>query len=259
MSPIGTERRGGEGPPLVLLHGWGSQSAVWDSVVRELERHFSLYLVDLPGHGTSADPGEDDPLEKVAQEVLPLVPPDATWVGWSLGGLLALSAAGAARGRIGRLVLVASTPRFVSGPDWPHGVPGATLERFAGDLERDLEGTLARFVALQTRGSKRAAQVARALRQRLRGGPAPSRAGLRWGLHQLRESDLRDALCRAACPVHVLLGERDTLVPPECLADMLALRPDLQGTVLPGNGHAPFLSDPLGFSHFLLRESLRVA
>ena len=59
--------------------------------------------------------------------------------------------------------------------------------------------------------------------------------------------------------MHVLLGERDTLVPPECLADMLALRPDLQGTVLPGTGHAPFLSDPLGFSHFLLRESLRVA
>ena len=259
MSPVALARRGGEGPPLVLVHGWASHSGVWDAVARELAGHFSLYLADLPGHGASAEPGEDDPLEKAAQEILSCVPPEATWVGWSLGGLVALSAAREARGGVGRLVLVASTPRFVSGPDWPHGVPVATLESFAEDLGRDLEGTLARFIALQTRGSERATQVARALRQMLREGPAPSGAGLRRGLHWLRESDLRDALRRVACPVHVLLGERDTLVPPECLGDILALRPDAEGTVLPGSGHAPFLSDPRGFSDFLLRGCLRVA
>ena len=39
----------------------------------------------------------------------------------------------------------------------------------------------------------------------------------------------------------------------------VALRPDAEGTVLPGSGHAPFLSDPRGFSDFLLRGCLRVA
>ena len=41
----------GQGPDLVMVHGWGMSGAVFDSVARELAQNFCVHLVDLPGYG----------------------------------------------------------------------------------------------------------------------------------------------------------------------------------------------------------------
>lgn len=46
---------GGEGPPIVLLHGQGEYWAVWLTVVRDLVRTHRVIVADLPGHGDSLD------------------------------------------------------------------------------------------------------------------------------------------------------------------------------------------------------------
>ncbi|MCU0934475.1 MAG: pimeloyl-ACP methyl ester esterase BioH [Gammaproteobacteria bacterium] len=253
------ERCGDRGPPLVLLHGWGFSSAVWEPLTADLARSFSLYLVDLPGHGGSRDPLPDETPAEVAREIQTLVPPSAGWIGWSLGGLVALSAALGPPPGPRAILLVAATPRFLAAPDWPHGVPGPTLSGFARDLREDLQGTLGRFLALQTRGARRGAETARVLRRVLRQGPPPRPTGLARGLSWLRETDLRPELRRVSCPVSVLLGERDTLVPPACLDDLLTLRPDWGGSVVPGAGHAPFLLDPEDFTRSVADWSSRGA
>jgi haloacetate dehalogenase len=52
---------GGEGPPLLLLHGHPQTHDLWHKVVPSLARHFSLVLADLRGYGDSAKPqGEPD-------------------------------------------------------------------------------------------------------------------------------------------------------------------------------------------------------
>lgn len=44
----------GEGKThLVLLHGWGLNAQVWQSIITRLSSHFTLHLVDLPGYGRS--------------------------------------------------------------------------------------------------------------------------------------------------------------------------------------------------------------
>lgn len=43
----------GDGPPLVLVHGLASSRRCWDLVVPDLARDFTVYAVDLPGHGDS--------------------------------------------------------------------------------------------------------------------------------------------------------------------------------------------------------------
>lgn len=54
-------RIGGEGPPLLLLHGHPQTHAIWHRVAPELARHFTLVLADLRGYGDSAKPqGEPD-------------------------------------------------------------------------------------------------------------------------------------------------------------------------------------------------------
>ena len=47
-------RTGGQGPSLVLLHGWGLHGGVWAPVREALERRFTVTAIDLPGHGFSA-------------------------------------------------------------------------------------------------------------------------------------------------------------------------------------------------------------
>jgi len=43
----------GQGPDLVMLHGWSMHSAVWHELAEGLAQNFTLHLVDLPGHGQS--------------------------------------------------------------------------------------------------------------------------------------------------------------------------------------------------------------
>lgn len=50
-------RLGGEGPPLLLLHGHPQTHAIWHKMAPTLARHFTLVLADLRGYGDSSKPG----------------------------------------------------------------------------------------------------------------------------------------------------------------------------------------------------------
>ena len=52
-------RTGGEGPPLLLLHGYPQTHVMWHRVAPHLARHFTLVIPDLPGYGASETPDAD--------------------------------------------------------------------------------------------------------------------------------------------------------------------------------------------------------
>jgi haloacetate dehalogenase len=52
-------RRGGNGPPLMLLHGYAQTNVMWHKVAPLLQDSFTLVVPDLPGYGWSAAPGAD--------------------------------------------------------------------------------------------------------------------------------------------------------------------------------------------------------
>ena len=81
----------GSGPDLVLVHGWGMHRGVWGRAARDLAMHHRLHLVDLPGHGTARGEVLDDDLSALASGIMERVP-EASWLGWSMGGLIALPA-----------------------------------------------------------------------------------------------------------------------------------------------------------------------
>jgi haloacetate dehalogenase len=53
-------RTGGNGPPLLLLHGYAQTNVMWHAVTPALAEHFSLVIPDLPGYGWSAVPESRD-------------------------------------------------------------------------------------------------------------------------------------------------------------------------------------------------------
>jgi pimeloyl-[acyl-carrier protein] methyl ester esterase len=233
----------GNGPDLVLIHGWGLNGGVWDALAPLLESDFRVTRVDLPGHGRSAWRG-DEGLDGLARAVLESVPERAAWLGWSLGGLVAARAALASPARIERLVLVAATPSFVSRPGWPTAMAPGLLETFARDLQRDYPRTLQRFLALQVRGSEAAGSVLRELRARLLQHAQPAPEALLAGLDILRATDLRERFADIACPVLLLMGARDTLVPAAAAQPAADLLPDARVELIDGAGHAPFIARP---------------
>ena len=104
-------------PPLVLLHGWGLSPTVWDALRNELRAGLDpatpVLTPALPGHAGAAATASAT-LDAWADAVAAQIPPGATVVGWSLGGMLALALATRHPTRVARLALLASTARFVA-------------------------------------------------------------------------------------------------------------------------------------------------
>lgn len=247
----------GQGPSLVLLHGWGMHSGIWSTLLPELVRQFRVTCVDLPGHGRSPPPAGPFGLESTADAVAAVAPRGAAWLGWSLGGQVALAAA-LAGADIRRLVLVATTPRFVAAPDWPWGMAAATLAGFAASLAEDHRKTVRDFLVLQLRGDRHAAARLGELRRTLEQRAEPEPDALRAGLDILATTDLRNLLDTVRQPALVVAGERDRLTPAGAGRRLAAGLPGGRLLALPGAAHVPFLSHPEAFvaavTEFLMDE-----
>ena len=233
----------GNGPDLILIHGWGLHSGIWNGFASRLESHFRVTRVDLPGHGRSDWQGAAS-LDEWVNAVLAAVPSPAIWLGWSLGGLVAMRAALLAPGRVAALVTIASSPCFVRRPGWQSAMLPSLLETFSTELQQDYARTLNRFLSLQVRGSEHASTVLKTLRSTLLVHGEPDAAGLSAGLELLRTTDLRRELGEITCRTLLLMGERDTLVPQGAGPGTAALLSDVQLAVIEGAGHALFLAAP---------------
>lgn len=244
---LDVERIGDCGGELVLLHGWGMNPGVWAGLPVAFAAGCRQHRIGLPGHGGSPLgflAGERADVAAWADACLAVAPQRAVWIGWSLGGLIALAAATRAPARIAGLILVTASPRFTCADDWRHAMPVGTLDQFQSNLLSDPAATLERFIALQVRASDGALATLRRLRSAIGRHPPPEPEALRLGLRLLREVDLRAQLGRLACPTLWLFGARDTLVPAGLGADVAGLSPSARVQVIDGAGHAPFISHP---------------
>jgi len=239
----------GSGPDLVLVHGWAMHAGIFAPIRAELTARFRVHAVDLPGHGRS--PEREGPLDlrAVATRLVAAVP-GAWWLGWSLGGLVALEAAIEHPHSVRGVALIAASPRFVAGPDWPHGVAPAVFEEFAESLARDWRGTLDRFLALEVAGSDRARAELRELRAHLYERGEPAFNVLADGLSILASTDLRAELPQLAVPTLWIAGTRDRLVPAAAMAAAAKLARG-RFIAIEGGGHAPFIGHPDEVLHAL--------
>ncbi len=239
----------GSGPDLVLIHGWAMHGGIFAPLLQRLTPHFRVHAVDLPGHGYSHDDAHFE-LVDCAQRIAAATP-RALWLGWSLGGLVALRAALDEPAQVRGLGLIASSPRFVAAPDWPHGVAAGVFAEFANELHARYRRAIERFLALETMGSMQAQSDLRELRRIVFERGEPSIEALADGLRALDASDLRADVARLAMPSLWIAGRRDRLVPPGALQWAAAQAP--HGRCLEYNsGHAPFLEHAAGIADALV-------
>ncbi|EGN74487.1 putative pimeloyl-BioC--CoA transferase BioH [Idiomarina sp. A28L] len=264
----------GSGEPLVLLHGWGLNQAIWFPIRELLVRDFQVITVDLPGFGESAwNAGDKDfqhACSRVMEQLIQHIGKPFHLVGWSLGGLFAMQMALDYPTYIKRLTTISSSPCFMARGDWP-GIKQETLEAFRYQLTNDFHKTLERFLAVQALGSPAAREEIKTMRTLLAERPEPHPKALIAGLRWLAEVDLRRLLAQLSVPLLRMYGRRDSLVPiatssavtdylPSSFPEQLALatehRPAPSPIQFNESAHAPFFTEPDKFVAELYRWHL---
>ena len=248
----------GEGPPMVLLHGAGDDSLDWRWTLPELARTHRVYAPDLPGSGESARTVADyspASFERfIASFVDALGIGRATFVGNSLGGLVALRLALSEPARVGSLVLVdgaglgrAVNPAFnsVTVPGLPEAAlplwrtrPGAygRARARAALLFAHPTGVPGEWLAEQCRLARSPGYLEAHLRV-LRNlvGPIGQR------------EVLLDRLPLLQMPTLVVWGERDRVFPRSQAKQAVAKMGDGSLALIPDCGHMPHVERPEPF------------
>ena len=217
---------------MVLIHGFGFHAFVWEPVAQRLPDNYTIHRFTLNGYSTDAPPDDTSDAARLA------VHEAAHWVGWSMGGLVALSAMqDGARPR--SLSLLASLPCMVGRADWPHAIKPKAFARFRQRVLQDPAAGMRHFADLVTHGDT---DIEPMLEQ-LHAAPVPNTDVLRAGLDCLEQSDLRATWARHLVPQQCILAQHDALVP--AAADPLrALCPTASVTLAEKAGHALLLSQP---------------
>lgn len=238
----------GDGPPLLLIPGWGMHCGIWGRMAEQLALRFRVHCVDFPGYSNDhvVCPYDLDGLvhwfsdrwdSEYPGEPLALC-------GWSLGGLVALRWAHLVPHQVNKLVLIATTPSFVQRRGWEYAMPVATLDEFSVSFLENPEQTLKRFIAMQALGSENERRVLKDLRDHLCDSRQPNIAALREGLSILRDTDLRMLLPQITHSSLVIAGESDVLAVPAASVFLAQQLPNAQLFNIDGASHVPFLSHP---------------
>lgn len=226
-------------PALLLLHGWGTHHRVWDELAQPLGANLNVMAPDFPGYG--AVPCS---IEHTVDQLAAAAPAQCMVAGWSLGGQLALVWARRYPQQVQRLMLIAATPRFVSGPDWPRGMAPEVFGEFSQSLQCDSIAALRRFLLLQTQGDVQARRVARQLEAALSLQALPDSSVLMETLRWLQTTDLRAILPEITQPTLVIHGDRDRIAAPAAGEYLAAQLPQARLAMIAGAAHAPFISEP---------------
>ena len=240
----------GAAPPLVALHGFTGDGLDFSALVAHLETPRAVWAPDLIGHGRSDAPGEVDAyaMERCVEQVCAVVEEvaggPAVWLGYSMGGRVALQVARARPDLVERLILVSATPGLEDAAE--------AQERRAQDAERatsiERDGALAflarwgehPLIATQSRAPEPYLSELRARRRRSRAiGLANSLRGMGTG----SMCSLWDELDAIHAPTLLITGGEDAKFD-GIARRMLRRLPRAGHAIVAGANHAPQLERP---------------
>lgn len=232
----------GSGIPLVLIHGWGLNSGVWQPVIDELAQFAEVITIDLPGFATNNHIAMSPySLEVAAEMIQAAINKPAVYLGWSLGGLVATQIALSHPEQVKGLITVASTPKFVEAEHWP-GIKPDVLAMFHQQLAKDTEKTINNFLKIQAMGSSHIRQDIKRIRDLVMQHPLPSQSVLDESLYLLDRTDLSSSLELIEQPFFRLYGKLDSLVPKTVIPLIDNIVPSSQCYIFEQASHAPFIS-----------------
>ncbi|MFF5701391.1 alpha/beta fold hydrolase [Streptomyces sp. NPDC012794] len=236
------------GRTVLLAHGFGCDQHMWRLTVPALAGEYRVVLFDYVGAGRSdlsAFSAERyASLDGYARDVVEICEEldlrDAVFVGHSVSAMIGVLAAGAAPGRIGSLVMVAPSPRYVDDGDYRGGFSAGDIDELLASLESNYLGWSAAMAPV-IMGNEDRPELAKELKNSFCAtDPEMARVFARTTFL----SDSRDDLPGVRVPTLVLECTQDAIAPREVGAFVHRAVPGSTLVTLDAVGHCPHLSAP---------------
>jgi pimeloyl-ACP methyl ester carboxylesterase len=257
------------GPVIVAVHGLSGSAVNWAAIAPLLTGRYRLIAPDLAGHGltraASRDPGvfaNRALLHRFIESVPASARRPVILMGNSMGGMISLLEAGASPATVSALILIDPALPFAFARPDPvvatlfalYGTPGlgGLLRSLRRDAPPDVQ--VARLLSLCCADPARvpAQAVAQHVEMERRRAEFPDRSqavnhamrSVVQTIGQGRGQTYRAIVDSVGCPVLLLQGDRDRLVPVSVARSAARAHPDWTLEVLPGVGHVPQLEAP---------------
>jgi pimeloyl-ACP methyl ester carboxylesterase len=245
----------GNGPPVVLLHGLGASHLTWQENIKALAAHFTVYAMDIPGHGDSVKHGVDYTIEASVAFTFGFLDAmglqSAALVGNSMGGLIALRSALAEPDRVSHLCLIDTAGFGKEIAPVLRIMPLPFVGEYAeSKATRSTSNMLRQIFA----GRKVATEALTAELVRTRSLPGARAAvlkTLREGVNifgMKRKHRLLKRLPELPMPIMVVWGGLDRFFPIARAYAAVDAVPSTRLFVLPDSGHWPHMQEPEVFN-----------
>jgi sigma-B regulation protein RsbQ len=237
-----------DGPAMLFAHGYGCDKNMWRFVAPAFEDEYRVILFDHVGAGGS-DPAAYDgerhaSLAGYADDVVAICDEldlrDAIFVGHSVSAMIGVLAARAAPGRIGRLVLVGPSPRYIDDDDYRGGFAREDIDELLDSLASNFLGWSSTMAPVIVGNADRPELGEELTASFCRMDPEIAERFARVTF----ESDNRADLAAVDVPTLVLQCRDDALAPREVGAYVHRAIPGSTYVELDATGHCPNLSAP---------------
>ena len=115
--------------PIVMIHGWGTDSQIWGSFKQFLDSYAEVNTFDLPGFG-DAPPLDDYSEASLISWMAHSLPSHCYLIGLSLGGMLCRAFAAQYPERVAGLITISSNLQFVASEQYPHAMAADNFNSF---------------------------------------------------------------------------------------------------------------------------------
>ncbi len=242
--------RTGSGPSLVLLHGFTGSAMSWGPLAEMLAARFTVFAVDIVGHGASSKPDDLDryAIERAARDVGTAVASfgfrRGSWLGYSMGGRLALFVAATVPSAVERLALIGASPGLADAE--AREARRASDEALADRIEREgVEAFVDYWESLPLFASQARlpAGMRRAIRRGRLANDAHGLANSLRGMGTGAQPALHDQLSSIEAPALLLTGSLDTKFA-AIAEEVAAAMPNARARSVPAAGHAAHIEKP---------------
>lgn len=248
----------GEGVIVIFIHGWGVDKRIWRQQSKYFSDYYKVVTVDLPGHGKSG--WENITLGEMADDLAHCLNElgihQATVIGSSLGGLMALKLYEVAPTLVQRMIFVGSMPKFAQSEGYPHGLDVGKMRKLSGQVTTDYPSIVNVFFRSLFTKEERQSRRFKWLQKFRQTDEAPIKQALLDYLDILEHEDLRAVLKEVKIPIQFINGREDEICTRDTVEFLRSLQPFARYDFFERCGHFPFLSKPYEFNA-LVEEFLK--
>jgi len=240
-------------PKIFCIHGWSCNAQVFKPLAELFKDRFQFIAVDLPGFGDSEslDAQQDYEISNLVDALLEVAPENCTWLGWSLGGMLAVQAAARAPQRIKNVMTLCSNAKFVADNKWKQGVPKPLYNGFLEGVD-NARVTLRRFAALTVVGEQKDMLTHLKWLQKNTQSPQPGSEVLKASLELLALIDNRQILAQLPQSCLHMLSTDDAIVPHGVSLQYNQINEKHLVSFVPNGSHASLITQPQSVANGIL-------